>query len=94
MTHHHEHGNEHSDDHGHGRPTLDDNPGLEHDEALEEGRPMTGVGSVGAVRRADAAGADERVTRDDDPGLEHDAATRAGRMMTGEGSIPRRADDA
>ena len=45
-------------------PTLDDNPGLEHDEATAEGKMMTGTGSVGSVtearREARRAATDER----------------------------------
>jgi hypothetical protein len=37
---------EHDDDR---EPTLDDNPGLEHDEATAEGKMMTGEGSRGSV---------------------------------------------
>ena len=47
----------------HREPTLDDNPGLEHDEATAEGKMMTGTGSVGSVtetRREARRAADER----------------------------------
>jgi hypothetical protein len=65
-----------------GKPTLDDNPGLEHGHTTPEGVLMTGAGS----RTRDPHGNNEDVTLENDPGLEHDEASRAGRMMTGEGS--------
>jgi len=64
------------------KPTLDDNPGLEHDHATPEGELMAAAGST--IR--DPHGTDDSVTLDDDPGLEHDAATEAGHMMTAAGS--------
>ena len=63
-------------------PTLEDNPGLEHEHATPEGELMTAEGST----IQDPHGNDDDVTLDDDPGLEHDEATEAGEMMTGSGS--------
>ena len=40
-------------------PTLDDNPGLEHDEATPDGKMMTAEGSTGPEREED----DERESR-------------------------------
>ena len=62
-------------------PSLEDNPGLEHEHATPEGELMTAEGST----IQDPHGNDD-VTLDDHPGLEHDEATEAGRMMTGTGS--------
>jgi hypothetical protein len=66
----------------HEEVSLDDNPGLEHEQATPEGELLTAAGS----KIEDPHGNDDDVTLDDDPGLEHDRATEAGRMMTGSGS--------
>ena len=71
------------------KPTLGDNPGLEHDHSTPEGELMTTAGSTIRDPRAN----DEDVTLDDDPGLEHDESTEAGRMMTGGGSTGPEEDD-
>ncbi len=63
------------------RPTLDDHPGLENDEATDEGKMMTAEGSVGG-----SDDAEEAPTVEDHPGLDNDEATDEGKMMTAEGS--------
>jgi hypothetical protein len=35
------------------RPTMDDHPGLDNDEATDEGKMMTAEGSTGEIQRAD-----------------------------------------
>ena len=35
------------------RPTIDDHPGLDNDEATDEGKMMTAEGSVGSTSRKD-----------------------------------------
>ena len=35
------------------RPTLEDHPGLDNDEATDEGKMMTAEGSVGSTSRKD-----------------------------------------
>ena len=64
------------------KPTLEDNPGLEHKHATIEGELMTAEGS----KIKDPHGNDDDVSLDDDPGLEHDEARDPGEMMTGSGS--------
>ena len=36
-----------------GAPTLEDHPGLDNDEATDEGKKMTAEGSTGSTRRKD-----------------------------------------
>ena len=62
------------------QPTLDDHPGLDNDEATDEGKMMTAEGSG----RTDDA--EEAPTLEDHPGLDNDEATDEGKMMTAEGS--------
>ena len=64
------------------KPTLEDNPGLEHEDATPEGKLMTAEGSL--IR--DPGANEDDMSLDNDPGLEHDEATEAGRKMTAEGS--------
>ncbi len=64
------------------RPTLDDHPGLDNDEATDEGKLMTAEGSIG-----DVTPDPESPTLEDHPGLENDEATEEGKMMTAEGSL-------
>lgn len=72
------------------RPTLEDHPGLDDDEATEPGRMMTGLGSVGSGRVGDTGASTtdepEGSTLDDHPGLDSDEATAEGTMMTASGS--------
>jgi hypothetical protein len=70
-------------------PTLEDNPGLEHDSATPEGELMTAAGS----KISDPHEPEHGVTLESNPGLEHDEATEAGQMMTGEGSTGSAEDD-
>jgi len=72
------------------RPTIEDHPGLDDDEATDEGRMMTAEGSTGGT--SDEAGAP---TLEDHPGLDNDEATDEGKKMTAEGSTgsTRRKDD-
>ena len=72
-------------------PTIEDHPGLDGDEATDEGKMMTAEGSIGAT--GDAEGAP---TLEDHPGLDDDEATDEGKMMTAEGSTgsTSRTDDA
>jgi|tagenome__1003787_1003787.scaffolds.fasta_scaffold16865448_1 hypothetical protein len=65
-------------------PTLDDNPGLEHDEVTPEGELMTADGS--RIKDPNPP-APDKVTLENDPGLEHDETTEAGRKLTAEGSV-------
>jgi len=61
--------------------TNADHPGLDNDEATDEGKMMTAEGSRG--------GAPDTVSvprPDDHPGLDNDEATDEGKMMTAEGS--------
>ena len=78
-------------------PTLEDHPGLDADEATEEGRMMTGLGSVGSGRDGDTGASTtdetEPPTLDDHPGLDTDEATADGAMMTASGSTGRQEDD-
>jgi hypothetical protein len=48
-------------------PTLEDNPGLEHDEATAEGKMMTGEGSRGSAADARRMATEEQ---EDDEGPE------------------------
>jgi hypothetical protein len=64
------------------RPTLEDNPGLEHDSTSVPGELMTASGS----KIADPNGRDSEITLEDNPGLEHDEATEEGKPMTASGS--------
>ncbi len=64
------------------QPTLDDHPGLDNDEATDEGKMMTAEGSDG---RTDDT--EEAPTLEEHPGLDKDEATDEGKMMTAEGSI-------
>ena len=59
----------------------DDHPGLDNDEAMADGKPMTAEGTKG---RAPATVGTPRP--EDDPGLDNDEATDEGKMMTAEGS--------
>jgi len=75
-------------------PTLVDHPGLDADEATEQGRMMSGLGSVGSGRVGDrgASTTDDTEappTLDNHPGLDADEATMEGAMMTGSGSTGR-----
>jgi len=73
-------------------PTIDDHPGLDNDEATDEGKMLTAEGSICAT--SDVEGAP---TLEDHPGLDEDEATEKGKMMTAEGSTgstPRKDDDA
>ena len=74
------------------KPTLDDHPGLDNDEATAAGRLMTASGSTGLRGRDtdDPEDRDRRRTLDDYPGLDNDEATAAGRIMTTSGSNARR----
>jgi hypothetical protein len=78
-----------NDDDRHVEPTLDDNPGLEHDRAMPEGEPMTGTGS----KAPDPGWPDARITLADNPGLEHEVTTEKGRPMTGSGAVPADGDE-
>jgi hypothetical protein len=71
-------------------PTIDDHPGLDNDEATDEGKKMTAEGSIGGP--SDVEGAP---TLEDHPGLDNDEATDEGKKMTAEGSTgsTRRKDD-
>ena len=73
------------------RPTLDDHPGLDNDEATDDGKLMTAEGSIGGT--SDVEGAP---TLENHPGLDGDEATEEGKMMTAEGSTrsTSRKDDA
>ena len=74
------------------QPTIEDHPGLDNDEATDEGKTMTAEGSIGGT--ADVEGAP---TLEDHPGLDDDEATAEGKMMTAEGSTgftPRKDDPA
>ena len=72
------------------RPTIDDHPGLDNDEATDEGKMMTAEGSTGTPDEAEPD-----ATSDRHPGLDNDEATDEGKMMTAEGSTGeiQRADD-
>ena len=76
------------------KPTIEDHPGLDADEATEQGRMMAGLGSVGSGRVGDegapATDEPERPTLDHHPGLDADEATAEGAMMTALGSTGRR----
>jgi len=63
------------------RPTIDEHPGLDNDEATDEGKMMTAEGSIGGPEDAE-----RKPTLDDHPGLDDDEATEEGKMMTAEGS--------
>jgi len=80
-----------SDDDTRGKPTLEDHPGLDADEATERGRMMTGLGSAGSGRVGDRGASTTGETEgpptlDDHPGLDADEATTEGTMMTASGS--------
>ena len=86
------------DDDARGKPTLEDHPGLDADEATERGRMMSGLGSVGSGRVGDGGASttdepEEAPTLDDHPGLDADAATTEGAMMTASGSTGSRDRD-
>ena len=73
-------------------PTIDDHPGLDNDEATDEGKMMTAEGSIGGT--SDDGGAP---TLEDHPGLDNDETTDEGKKMTAEGSTgetPRKDDHA
>ena len=78
-------------------PTLESHPGLDSDETTEEGRMMTGAGSVGTGRVGDKGASTtdepEQPTMDDHPGLDVDEATAEGTMMTASGSSGTRKGD-
>ena len=63
------------------RPTIDDHPGLDNDEATDEGKMMTAEGSTGST-----AAAVDSPTLEDHPGLDNDEAMEEGKQMTAEGS--------
>ena len=63
------------------RSTREDHPGLDNDEATDDGKMMTAEGSVGGTDDAEQA-----PTLEDHPGLDADEATDEGKMMTAEGS--------
>jgi hypothetical protein len=67
--------------------TLDDHPGLDSDEATEEGRMMTGSGSVGPGASGEPAARRTHPTLENRPGLDSDEAMAEGRMMTAQGSV-------
>jgi len=74
------------------QPTIEDHPGLDNDEATDEGRMMTAEGSIGATTDEESA-----PTLEAHPGLDDDEATAEGKMMTAEGSTgprPRKDVDA
>jgi len=80
------------------KPTLEDHPGLDNDEATEHGRMMTGHGSVGSGRVGErgASTTDESEgppTLENHPGLDADEATTEGAMMTAFGSTGQRDRD-
>jgi len=61
--------------------SIADHPGLDNDEATEEGKPMTAEGTKG--------GAPDTVSvprPEDHPALDNDEAMNEGKMMTAEGS--------
>ena len=64
------------------RPTIDDHPGLDNDEATAEGKMMTGEGSIATPEETEP-----HPTLDDHPGLDNDEATDEGKLMTAEGSV-------
>jgi len=66
------------------RPTIEDHPGLDNDEATEEGKLMTAAGSTGG-----SVEPERDPTIDDHPGLDNDEATDEGKMMSAEGSTGR-----
>jgi len=79
------------------KPTLEDHPGLDADEPMEQGRMMTGQGSVGSGRVGErergASTTDEPggpPTLENHPGLDADETTAEGEMMTASGSTGRR----
>ena len=80
------------------KPTVEDHPGLDADEATERGRMMTGLGSVGSGRVGDEGASTtdepERPILDHHPGLDADEATAEGAMMTALGSTGRRGAEA
>ncbi|WP_411277573.1 hypothetical protein [Gaiella sp.] len=53
-------------------PTLDDHPGLDNDEATDEGKMMTGSGSLGPTVNRDAEDG-EQSERADDPNADSSA---------------------
>jgi hypothetical protein len=64
-----------------GRPRTAGHPGLDNDEAMDEGKIMTAEGTKG--RAPDTVSAPRP---EDHPGLDNDEATDEGKMMTAEGS--------
>jgi hypothetical protein len=73
------------------RPTIDEHPGLDNDEATDDGKMLTAEGSTGTDATVIPP------TLEDHPGLDNDEAMDEGKQMTAEGSTgeaPRESDPA
>jgi hypothetical protein len=70
------------------RPTIDEHPGLDNDEATDEGKLLTAEGST---EFPDATVVPP--TLEDHPGLDNDEAMDEGKQMTAEGSTGETPDE-